>query len=73
MKTFCEWKTGKNDKTITVTCRDSENTLEKLLNYIKGIGNTGHSFAIIVDPGEGEKKFHWDGDGSDSIREIKVT
>lgn len=64
-----EWKRDKNTKTITVTCRDSDNTLEELLQYIKKIGNTGHSFSIVVDE---DKKFYWDGDGSDAIFEIKA-
>lgn len=73
MKTFNEWNQHKNIKIITITCRDGDNTLEKLLNYIKSSGNTGHSFSIIVDPkSEGEQKFYWDGDGSDSIKSIKI-
>lgn len=60
-------------KVITVKCKDSDNTLEDLLNYIKSNGNTGHSFDIVVDPDdERGRRFNWDGDGSDSIRDIKV-
>ena len=61
-------------KVITIQCRDNDNTLEDLLNYIKSNGNTGHSFSIVVDPDDKErrKEFGWDGDGSDSIRDIKV-
>jgi hypothetical protein len=60
-------------KVITVTCRDTENSLEELLKYIQQNGNGGHSFSIIVDP-EGDKDqkktFGWDGDGSDRIFDI---
>ncbi len=57
MLSFTEWKRDDKTKTITITCKDLDNTLEDLLNYIKKIGNTGHSFAIEVD---GTKKFNWD-------------
>lgn len=74
MKTFKEWlKEYQQDlKTITVTCSDPDDKLEALLNHIKTSGNVGHSFSIIVDPeGDDTKKFYWDGDGSDYIRDIK--
>jgi hypothetical protein len=74
MKTFLEWKRDKHTKTITVTCRDNDDTLEQLLRYIKSVGNMGHTFLIVVDPdAKGGKKFEWDGDGSDAIFEIKVS
>jgi hypothetical protein len=69
MKTFNEWKRDKSTKTITITCRDIDNTLEKLINFIKENGNGGHTFNIVADG----KKFEWDGDGSDAIFEIKVS
>lgn len=73
MKSFKEW-TREGAKTITITCRDNEGTLEKILNSIKNVGGTGHSFKVIVDPDAGHESqtFEWDGDGSDSIYEIKV-
>ena len=55
-------------KKITIFCRDNENTLEELLDFIKKNGNTGHSFTIDVDG----KKFYWDGDGSDCIKTINI-
>ncbi len=74
MKNLYEWMRDKNTKTITVTCRDGDNTLEELLKYIKNVGNMGHTFMIVVDPdAKGGKKFEWDGDGSDAIFEIKVS
>jgi hypothetical protein len=69
MKNFLEWKRDKSTKTITVTCRDLDDTLEQMLRYIKAVGNTGHTFSIVVD---NDKKFEWDGDGSDAIFEIKI-
>jgi hypothetical protein len=73
MKTFNEWSRGPTTKTITITCRDQDNTLEELLTYIKKVGNMGHTFNIVVDPEEkGGKKFEWDGDGSDAIFEIEA-
>jgi hypothetical protein len=68
MKDFNEWIRDSKTKTITVTCRDVDDNLEKLLNFIKSVGGSGHSFSIIAD----EEKFYWDGDGSDRIFEIKV-
>lgn len=59
-----------------VTCRDTEGTLKKLIEYIGSLGNTGHSFPIVVDPEvtaeEGKKTFHWDGDGSDRVEKVEV-
>lgn len=58
---------------ITILCRDADGTLAKLLEAIKKAGNVGHSFSIVVDPGdEREEKFFWDGDGADSIQDISV-
>ncbi len=71
MKSIKEWK-EKNLKTITVFCRDQDNSLVDLLNHIKKTGNQGHSFSIIVDPDGEAKRFSWDGDGSDYIQDIKT-
>jgi len=74
MKTYSEWQEKKQLKTITITCRDPDDTLVKLLNHIKTAGNVGHSFSIIVDPeGDGTERFGWDGDGADYIKDIKVS
>ena len=72
-KTFKEWtEDRKGRKTITIECNDQDNSLEDLLNYIKAIGNIGHSFSIIVDPEDNDHKktFSWDGDGGDRIYKI---
>lgn len=75
MITLNEWKRDKNTKTITITCSDQDDTLEKLLDCVKKTGNIGHTFNIVVDPEskEGAEKFEWDGDGSDAIFDIQVT
>lgn len=73
MKTYAEW-TRSGSKVITITCKDNNNTLEKILNSIKSVGNMGHTFSIVIDPDSNEgEKFEWDGDGSDSIQEIKIS
>jgi hypothetical protein len=60
-----------------VRCRDGEGTLKEILECIKDCGNTGHSFNVVVDPDEkeglSERKFNWDGDGSDYIESIELT
>jgi hypothetical protein len=59
-----------------ITCRDPDGTLKDMIEHIGKLGNTGHSFSIIVDPDitkeEGKRTFEWDGDGSDYIHEVKV-
>lgn len=60
-----------------IRCRDGEGTLKEIIECIKAVGNTGHSFDVIVDPEEkeglSERKFMWDGDGSDYIESIELT
>ena len=68
-------KSDDDDDILTVKCRDGDKNLARLVRYIGDIGNTGHSFSIIVDPeGKGEtyKSFGWDGDGSDRVNEVKL-
>lgn len=56
--------------------KGSGENLKKLLDCIKGIGNGGHSFEIVVDPEEKEnlkeRTFFWDGDGSDQIDSVEL-
>jgi predicted house-cleaning noncanonical NTP pyrophosphatase (MazG superfamily) len=56
--------------------KGSAENLIKILECIKGCGNIGHSFEVVVDPDEkenlSERTFGWDGDGSDYIDEIKL-
>ena len=61
-------------KTVEVKVRNAEN-LKKILECIKGCGNVGHSFEIVIDPEKSdveERTFFWDGDGSDYIESIEI-
>lgn len=63
--------------TVTVVCdvaAKGESGLIDLIEYIAGIGNSGHSFEIVVDPenSDTKKNFYFDGDGSDYIDEVSV-
>ena len=62
-------------KFYTVECIDSNGRLKELLNYIGTKGNIGHSFDIVVDPGDkqNERHFFWDGDGPDKIKAVVKT
>lgn len=63
-------------KTLTLKARDYDNNLENLLNCIKDLSTAGHSFTVVVDPGEeGEKDrtFGIDGDGCDQLMDIEVS
>lgn len=68
-------KEDRKEKTIVIKCFDEDDELSSLIDYIKGIGNIGHSFEIIVDPDTSDyrKKFDWDGDGGDRINDIQVS
>ena len=69
-------KSGYNEKKFyLIECKDGEHELKNLISYIGKIGNGGHSFSIIVDPGskEHERHFSWDGDGPDRINAIVET
>lgn len=58
---------------LVVDVRDSEGELKKLLSYIKDVSDAGHTFDVVVDPGneDWEKGFEIDGDGAFSIKEVK--
>jgi hypothetical protein len=53
---------------------DASDSLVRMLRHIQKLGDTGHSFAIVVDPDNSEYRetFGFDGDGSDRIDEILV-
>jgi hypothetical protein len=53
---------------------DGMNHLSDMIKYIGEIGNTGHSFDILVDPDvkDYSKLFAWDGDGADYIDTVKI-
>lgn len=62
------------DMTVyTIEAVDKEDKIKNLLNYIMGIGNQKRSFEIVVAPGDEsiEKKFDWDGTGTDKIKTVK--
>ena len=58
---------------LVVNVRDSEGQLKELIDYIKDVANAGHTFDVVVDPGneDWEKSFEIDGDGAFSIKEVK--
>ena len=62
-----------NEKHIILTVCDTENSLVNLLECIKSAAGIGHSFNVIVDPGdEREQSFFIDGDGTDKIYDITI-
>jgi|GEM_PF-778499 len=66
---------GKNGgKRIVIECRDPDNSIQDLLEYLKKTAGGGHSFDVIVDPDnpDHEKQFGIDGDGADEIYSIQV-
>ena len=64
----------KGDRLLIVDCWDQDGSLQSLLEYIRDNASSGHSFSIVVDPGdpEREKMFGIDGDGTDHIYDIAV-
>ena len=58
---------------IELEVDDSESSFVRMLSHIKRVAGGGHSFEVVVDPGEDdEKSFGVDGDGNQHIRSIKV-
>ena len=57
---------------------DYDGDIENLINAIAHNSEDGHSFEVVVDPnkperrGNYEKRFHIDGDGGTSIKNIKI-
>lgn len=58
---------------LIIDVKDSEGQLKELVDYIKDVANAGHTFDVVVDPGneDWEKGFEIDGDGAFSIKEVK--
>lgn len=56
-----------------IEMNDSEGQISGLINYVKDTAALGHSFNVVVDPGDSEyeRKFYIDGDGSDHIIDFK--
>ena len=57
---------------ITIILRDPDYQLARMLDYIMGIANIGHSYEVVVDPESSEyrKSFFIDGDGIFFIKKI---
>lgn len=58
---------------LVIDVRDSEGQLKELVNYIKDVASAGHTFDVVVDPGNEnwEKAFEIDGDGAFRINEVE--
>ena len=64
-------------KRVIMYIKDRDNTIEKLLKYIKKLTDDGHGFTVDVDIDDKEYQKHFyhfyiDGDGSDKICDIAV-
>ena len=59
---------------VTMEIRDPDGELQRLLETIRSVANSGHSFDVVVDPDikECTQKFFIDGDGACHIRSLKV-
>jgi hypothetical protein len=57
-------------KLYVVVASDPEYVLLKFLDYLKSQGSIGHTCEIVIDREGANKRFEWDGDGSDSIAQI---
>lgn len=62
----------KDEKHIVLTVCDSEGSIEKMLQEISSVLQSGHSFNVVIDPGDYNKSFFLDGDGCDKIYDITV-
>ena len=62
-------------KELHLTVSDSEGSIQDLIETIKDYTQMGHTFEVVIDPGDSdyERSFYIDGDGSDKIRDIEVT
>lgn len=66
-------KSNGYDRRITLEVSDPENQIAELLQTIKVIANSGHTFDIIVDPhSESPRSFEIDGDGACYIKSIDL-
>lgn len=61
-----------NYRTVTIKFNDGENSLIKMLEYIKTASKSGHSFPVVADPhDERKEQFYFDGDGDFRIISIE--
>jgi hypothetical protein len=68
---------GNYDDEIKVSFKvkgDGKIDILKILKFCEHHGMTGHSFDIVLDPDSNDYKMtvSWDGDGADSISDLKV-
>lgn len=61
-------------KNVHLTISDSEKQIQGLLEVIKDYTQAGHTFEVVVDPGDSdyERSFYIDGDGSDKLEELDI-
>ena len=61
------------ENNIEIECNGDFNW-EAFLQHVQKTGAVGHSFSIVVDPGDSdhEKSFGFDGDGADRILSAKI-
>lgn len=57
---------------ISFSEESTRDLLYDVIQYIKKVGNQGHSFKIEIDRGDEsyEKEFYWDGDGKNKISDV---
>jgi ADP-ribose pyrophosphatase YjhB (NUDIX family) len=62
------------DTVLTIDLDDADSRFAALIAHIKETAAGGHSFDVVVDPGDSEyeQKFYLDGDGAFRIRDIKT-
>lgn len=60
------------DKVVKITISDPDNQIIQLLEYIKDLSLSGHTFDVVVDPdlSENKRSFWIDGDGCCRINSI---
>jgi hypothetical protein len=68
---------GKYDDEVEISCKvkgDGKHSILKLLAMCQSTGAMGHSHSIVFDPDSSDyrQSVGWDGDGADSINDIKV-
>ena len=64
------------DTIIVKVRKGSGENMKNIIECIKGCGNGGHSYSIVIDPNEKEglsdRTFGWDGDGSDYVESVEL-
>lgn len=56
----------------TIVANDPTGQLGKIVDAIKGKGNVGHSYTVVIDPDDKPIEIDWDGDGPYRIYSIKM-